>query len=124
MRIFILLLFLIAISVYPYELKINVIPSDAEITLNGKILKENPVQLNNGRYDISICKLNYECFNKKIWIIDENKTLSVNLKPLKAVLVITSDNEGSEIYLDGVKIKKGDLLEFKKEKTVTIQEKK
>ncbi len=121
-----IIIFLIFTNVlYSYNLKLDIIPKDSNITINNKVVTDiAKIDLKEGEYQLKICKKNYQCYNQKLWIIDKDIEININLIPENAILVITSDNINSQVLIDGKKIQKGDPLEFTSSKTITIQEKK
>jgi len=115
---------------YSYTMELNIEPSDVNLTINSndysKDIKNNNFKkdFSNGEYNIKICKSNYQCYNKKIWIMDNDLKLSVKLIANKSTLVIVSSNINSKIYVNDKKIEKGEIINFKKSQTINIKEEK
>ncbi len=121
----ILIFFLFTNILHSYNLKINLVPSDSKVMINNKILSDtSKIDLKEGQYQLKVCKNNYQCYDKKFWIIDKDIALNINLLPIQATLVITSDNINSMVLIDGKKIEKGELIKFDSSKTINIKEKK
>jgi hypothetical protein len=127
----IIMIFLIFTNIiYSYSLKLNINPLESNILINNKDYsnqsQKNPLILNleNGEYLVSICKDNYNCYKKKIWIMDNNLELNISLKAIKSTLLINSDNLKSKVFIDDKEVQKGSLIEFNESKTIKIIEKK
>lgn len=121
----ILIFFIFTNILYSYKLKINVIPSNSEITINNKLVSDlSKIDFKEGGYQLKVCKNNYQCYNKKFWIIDKNIKIDINLLPIQSILIITSNNVNSQVLIDGKKIEKGELIKFTSSKTIQIKEKK
>jgi len=127
-----LLIFLLLLTqiLYSKTLDITTNQENCNITINNKDyskeLKAKSLKLNleNGEYNIQVCKNNFQCFEKKIWIMDNDYKLKVDLLAIKSTLIITSNNINSIILINGKQIEKNKIIEFKKDQTIELQEKK
>jgi len=113
---------------YSNTLKLSISPEDTNIKINNtdytKDLKSASLikKFDDGEYKIEVCKKNYKCELKTIWLMGEDKELKFELQAIKAELLITSNNIDSIILVNKKQIEKNKIIEFKKNETIEIEE--
>jgi len=125
-----LLIFLLLFTqiLYSKTLKLSVSPLNSNIKINNIDYSNNlktgvfSKDFESGEYKIEVCKKNYKCEKKTLWMMDENKELKFSLKAIKSELLITSNNINSIILVNGKQIEKNKIIEFKKDQTIDIEE--
>ena len=106
-----LLIFLLLFTqiLYSKTLKLSVSPLNSNIKINNIDYSNNlktgvfSKDFESGEYKIEVCKKNYKCEKKTLWMMDENKELKFSLKAIKSELLITSNNINSIILVNGNK---------------------
>ncbi len=85
--------------------KVNSTPSGAEVLLDGRALGTSPLprgEISSGQHELKIRKALYHEYTETFFIEDgDDKQFDINLRAAFGHLLITSDPNGADVFLDG-----------------------